>query len=310
METKNKINARSDSNKEKVVKEIKKINVIISGLTGNMATNVAEKVHMQPDMKLARMALTGEGMTLKVGNVIKLGGKEIVLIEPKAHKEALEMYIAEEGEVPIIVDFVAPPVKGGPSPAVGNAELYCSLKAPFVMGSTMAKEETAAIKQMVINSKNLAVLAPNMAPIIVIVQDMMEYAARKYPGILKDYLVELSESHQASKKDTSGTMRSILQSIQKLGPEVKESDIRMIRDPKVQEEELSVPKEYLGGHGHHWYNFTSLDGTVFLDISHRANGRDVYGLGTLAPIRFVHRKRQEGVTGAFTLIDVLSEGSQ
>jgi len=284
----------------------KKINVLISGLPGNMATLDANKITKQEDMELAHIGLTGEGIVEKTPHIVCEDGSLVALFAPQAHKQTLESYKEQVCEF-IIVDFTAPPIKGLPSPAKGNAELYCSLKIPFIVGSTMPNEDSEMIKKMVADSGNLAVIAPNMAAPIIIFQEMMEYIAKKYPGVLKDYMVSLSESHQAGKKDTSGTMRSVLKSIQKLGVPVEEKDIEMIRDPAIQENEFGIPKEYLGGHGYHWYNFTSLDGTVFLDFSHKVNGRDVYATGTLAAIRFLNKRIQEGIKGkAYSMIDVLS----
>jgi len=308
METKNETNPGSASSKGKIEKEIKKINVLVSGLTGSMGTLLAKSVVKQPDMKLARMAFTGEGMTLKVGNTMEFGGKEVVLIEPKVRKEALEKYISEEGRHPIIADFVAPPIKGQPSPAVGNAEFYCSLNASFVMGSTTSNEDVEKIKKTVVQSGNTAVYAPNMAIPIVIFQDMMQYAANKYPGALKGYLPNLIESHQAAKKDTSGTMKAVIKDLQKLGVGVSEDDIFMVRDPKEQEEDFGISKEFLGGHAYHWYHLTSQDQTAKLSFSHCIDGRDVYVQGALAAIRFLDKKIQEGVRSKiYSMIDVISD---
>jgi 4-hydroxy-tetrahydrodipicolinate reductase len=309
METKSKKNQESASSKEKVNGEIRKINVLVSGLPGNMATLMARKVLQQKDMYLIRSSLTGDGVLSNLGGSYSLDNIHIHLDEPPTHKEALEALDSQYNNF-INIDFVAPIVKGQPSPARRNAELYCSLKRPFVMGSTTSTEDVEAIKKQVVQSGNIAVYGPNMAVPIIIFQDMMQYAANKYPGALKGYLTNLVESHQVTKKDTSGTMKAVIKDIQKLGIDASEDDILMIRDLKEQKEVVGIPKEFLGGHAYHWYHLISQDQTARLSFSHCVDGRDVYAQGALAAIRFLNRRIQEGVVGkVYSMIDVLSEGA-
>jgi SpoVK/Ycf46/Vps4 family AAA+-type ATPase len=63
-------------------KGFKRINVLISGLPGNMATLVANKVLQQEDMYLIRSSLTGEGILSKLGGSYSLDNIHIHLDEP------------------------------------------------------------------------------------------------------------------------------------------------------------------------------------------------------------------------------------
>lgn len=285
----------------------KRIKVLVSGLPGDMATNIAKKIAQQDDMELEMYALTGEGIVEKIGYTFMLEEEmPVVLANPQNHRKVLELCRQSEvgiAQTDLVVDFTAPPIKGQPSQAGRNAELFCSLRIPFIMGTTGADVE--AITRMVVDSGNVAVLAPNMATPIIIFQDMIEFAARKYPGALKGYHVALKESHQAGKKDTSGTMKAVAKAISRLGIPAEEKDIEMERDPEAQLK-LGVPKENLSGHAYHWYTLKSPDGSVKLGFSHLVNGRDVYAFGALDAIRFLNRKIEEGVKGKlYSMFDVL-----
>merc|ERR1719407_105889 len=54
------------------------------------------------------------------------------------------------------------------------------------------------------DSETYAVIAPNMCKQIVAFQATMEHMAKAYPGAFGGYKMELVESHQSTKADTSG----------------------------------------------------------------------------------------------------------
>lgn len=64
-----------------------------------------------------------------------------------------------------------------------------------------------------------AVIAPNMGKQIVAFQTMMETMAEKFPGCFSGYTLNVVESHQRSKVDTSGTAKAVVGSFQKMGLE-------------------------------------------------------------------------------------------
>ncbi len=54
----------------------------------------------------------------------------------------------------------------------------------------------------------------------------MELMADNFPGVFSGYTMDVVESHQSSKADTSGTARAVVQSFQRMGvdyPEVGRS---------------------------------------------------------------------------------------
>jgi 4-hydroxy-tetrahydrodipicolinate reductase len=106
--------------------------------------------------------------------------------------------------------------------------------------------------------------------------------------------------------DTSGTAKAMVGYFNQLGLSFSEGDIKKIRDPQVQKNELGVPETYLDGHGWHTYTLTSQDRTVSFSFSHKVNGREIYAWGTLDAARFLKAKIDAGAKGRmFSMIDVL-----
>jgi 4-hydroxy-tetrahydrodipicolinate reductase len=145
-----------------------------------------------------------------------------------------------------------------------------------------------------------------MAKQIVGFQAMMEYAAQNFPGLFKGYALEIRESHQNGKADTSGTAKAMVGYFNQMGLDFSEDQIVKVRDPEIQASQWGIPKDYLTGHGWHTYALISGDETVRFEFSHNVNGRDVYARGTLDALVYLNAKVSEGNQGTvYTMIDVL-----
>jgi len=176
------------------------------------------------------------------------------------------------------------------------------------MGTTGGNRQL--LEDTVIASSISAVIAPNMAKQIVGFQAMMEYTAKTFPDLFKGYSLEIKESHQKEKADTSGTAKAMVQYFNSLGLPFTQEEINKERDPEIQKNVLGIPEEYLSGHGWHTYSIDSNDKTVNFEFTHNINGRDVYAMGTLDALIYLATKVQEGVQGkVFTMIDVLKGGT-
>ncbi len=267
---------------------MEKIRIMIAGLPGKMATLIAEYVEKAEDMELIPFALSEEA------GEVKIGKNKIYQIALEWHKEGVRK---RKSNIDIIVDFIQP------KSINRNAQLYCECEVPFVMGTTGGDREL--LREVVEQSNISAVVAPNMAKQIVAFQAMMEYAAENFPGVFKGYSLKISESHQATKIDTSGTAKAMVKYFNKLGIPFEKEQITMIRDPEEQLKN-GVPEKYLNGHGWHTYTFYSPDGTVLFRFVHNVCGRDVYALGTLDAIRFLARHKEEKGK-VFSMIDVLKD---
>ena len=223
-------------------------NVLIAGLHGSMGTLVANAVHSQSDMALIDHGLTGsntfcwKGKGAIVDHLHKLTdeGIESILLNLKARYN------------PIIVDYTCPDAVNS------NAELYCKLGIPFVMGTTGGDREK--LKQIVLDSGNTAVIAPNMGKQIVALMGEINDFSRQHESGLSGCKLYIRESHQGpdlerdfdGKDDTSGTADAIRKDFNSMGIPYEKADINKIR---LREDQLAlgIPEEYLDGHGWHTY---------------------------------------------------------
>lgn len=53
---------------------------------------------------------------------------------------------------------------------------------------------------------------------VVAFQAMMQYMAENFPGAFAGYKLSVTESHQSTKVDTSGTAKAVVASLEKMGP--------------------------------------------------------------------------------------------
>jgi len=270
------------------------IKIMVNGIPGNVATNIAKHLLKDNRFELIPYSMTGPEMGNKDFLIDSL---PIHLISPADRENSIKNIKATH-EFFISVDYTLPAAVND------NAAFYCNYSLPFVMGTTGGNREL--LEKTVRSSSICAVIAPNMAKQIVGFQAMMEYAAKNFPGLFSGYHLEIKESHQSTKVDTSGTAKAMVQYFNKLGLKFSENDIIKIRDPKIQQHELGVPEQYLSGHGWHDYVLTSADKTVQFKFSHNVNGRDIYAYGTIDAILFLSKKIESGESGkAFSMIDVL-----
>ncbi len=251
---------------------MEKIKVIVNGLPGKMATAIAEAVINSKDMELLPHSLTGPEVDYKM-IMINLF-VPITLYGPDEKDQLLS------GGIPdIIVDFTHP------SAIEENVTFYTDNKIPFVLGTTGF--DFGLIISKVLKAKMVAVVAPNMAKEIVAFQAMMEYAAENFPNAFKGYSLEVTESHQSTKADTSGTAKAVIDSFNKLGVPFTVEQIDKKRS-KTDYEALGIQSEYWDGHGWHTYTLRKPDDSVFFQFTHNVNGREVYVSGTLEAIRFLN----------------------
>jgi 4-hydroxy-tetrahydrodipicolinate reductase len=161
----------------------------------------------------------------------------------------------------------------------------------------------------VFDAKLPAVIAPQMGKQVVALQAAIKQMAESFPGAFKGYSMRVVESHQASKVDTSGTAKALIQSFNELGVGFDVNNVELIRDVETQRDVMNIPEEYLLGHAYHTYTLTSADNTVSFEFQHNVCGRTIYAEGTVDAVGFLSRnlERSDGKT-LFDMIDVLREG--
>jgi 4-hydroxy-tetrahydrodipicolinate reductase len=271
-----------------------RIKVMVNGLPGNMAVSVAKNLLNDERFVLINHSLTGPEIEQNEYEIYSLSFR---LVKPDMRDQIILKIKEAEGPF-ICVDYTHPTAVNS------NAEFYCKYDLPFVMGTTGG--DRVLMNEIVQKSKIPAIIAPNMAKQIVGFQAMMEFGANTFPNLFTGYQLEIKESHQNGKADTSGTAKAMVGYFNKLGLEFTADEIVKVRDPVTQKNELGIPEEYLTGHGWHTYQLTSPDKTVQFTFSHNVNGREIYAQGTIDAVAFLHEKIASGVNGhVFSMIDVL-----
>jgi 4-hydroxy-tetrahydrodipicolinate reductase len=269
--------------------------VMINGLPGNVAATMARAAVSDPRFQLIPVSLTGPDIPK---TSVQIEDIHITLIKPD-EREAAILEIRQK-----FVDFIAIDYTH-PSAVNENARFYIHHQIPFVMGTTGGDRQ--ALETDVSQGTVPAVIAPNMAKQIVGFQAMMAFAADHFPGLFTGYTLEIKESHQQGKADTSGTAKAMVGYFNRLGVAFKPDQIQQIRDPEIQKNLWHVPEEYLSGHGWHTYTLTAPGGTALFEFKHNVNGRQIYVEGTFDAALFL-KKQATGHKGArrlFTMMDVL-----
>lgn len=270
------------------------IKVMVNGLPGNVARQVAEFLLKDGRLELVPFSLTGPEIQESEYIISNISVK---LIQSHQRDSQIEQIKQSQGAF-LSVDYTHP------SAVNPNAEFYCRYGLPFVMGTTGGDRQK--LEASVVSSSIAAVIAPNMVKQIVGFQAMMEYAAVNFPNLFKGYALEVKESHQQGKADTSGTAKAMIGYFNKLGVTFSTDEIVMVRDPQDQKAQWGIPEEYLSGHGWHTYTLVSEDQTVRFEFTHNVNGREAYVRGTVDAILYLSEKVQAGAHGKiFTMIDVL-----
>eukprot|EP00898_Chlorokybus_atmophyticus_P000193 jgi/Chlat1/1174/Chrsp113S01644 len=269
--------------------------VMVNDCSGRMGHAVAEAA-VEAGLTLVPHAITGGS-----DSVVACGGVAVRCKNAK-HKEEVIRAVRDEYPNVVVVDFTLPAAVNE------NADFYVQHKVPFVMGTTGG--DRARLMRNVQESGVYAVVAPQMGKQVVAFQAAMSIMADNFPGAFKGYALHVTESHQSTKVDTSGTAKAIVASFQKLGVEFDVEEIEMVRDPVEQQERMKVPQEHLTGHAFHTYQLVAPDGSVTFEFQHNVCGRSIYAQGTVDAVLFLHQRIKEGAEKKiYDMVDVLRAGA-
>ncbi|KAK2980961.1 hypothetical protein RJ640_018045 [Escallonia rubra] len=273
------------------------IPIMVNGCTGKMGKAVIEAA-IAAGLDPVPLSF---GSAQDAGQTVHVGGKDIKVHGPSDRVSVLGSVFYKYPNL-IVVDYTVP------SAVNDNAELYCKVGVPFVMGTTGGDRKQ--LYKTVEDSKVYAVISPQMGKQVVAFLAAMEIMAEQFPGAFSGYTLEVLESHQSSKLDTSGTAKDVISCFQKLGVPFELDQVKKIRDPAQQVEMVGVPKEHLSGHAFHLYSLTSPDETVNFEFQHNVCGRSIYADGTIDAALFLAKKVQsKAEKRIYNMIDVLREGN-
>jgi len=273
-----------------------KVPILVNSTAGKMGFATAESVVMA-------------GLELVPVSFSAVAARERVSVEgvpvdvwPIQERDRVIREVKEKHPGLLVIDFTLPDAVNS------NAEFYLEHDLPFVMGTTGGDREK--LLKDVGDGGHYAVIAANMGKQIVALQAMLQYAAREFPGAFSGYKLDVVESHQSTKVDTSGTAKDIVLSFNDLGMPCEEEDIRKVREPGQQMSEMKVPEEYLRGHAFHTYTLTSDDGTVNFQFQHNVCGRRFYAEGSVDAALFLAKQiESKSEKKLFDMVDVLNAGA-
>jgi len=237
--------------------------ILVNSCTGKMGKAVAEAA-VSAGLQLVPVSFSAMEVP---GGRLEICDREIQIHDPSESEKVLPSIIEEYPDL-IVVDYTVPDAVNA------NAELYCKLGLPFVMGTTGGNRQL--LHKTVQDANVYAVISPQMGKQVVAFLAAMEIMAEQFPGAFSGYKLEVMESHQATKLDVSGTAKAVISCFQKLGVSFDMDEVKLVRDPEEQVNVVGVPAEHLAGHAFHMYHLTSPDGTVSFEYQHNVCGRSIY----------------------------------
>jgi 4-hydroxy-tetrahydrodipicolinate reductase len=287
------------------------IYVMVNGMPGPMATAAAEAC-LRKGLKLSPVAMTGpdvESATITVVDPMTERYANVRLIPSNDQEEILSSLAGVREAVGanclLAIDYTHP------SAVNNNGRFYVQNNIPFVMGTT-GGDRDELLRDV---QGHFCVVAPNMGKQIVAMQAALADLGNKYPGAFAGYTLQVVESHQTTKADTSGTAKAVIDSIQVLTADTKYSydDIEMLRD-EAASLQFGVPPHAMNGHAFHTYTLTSPDQSVQFQLQHNVAGRTIYAEGTADAVKFLARQLRTASSSpkegrVYNMIDVLAEGA-
>jgi 4-hydroxy-tetrahydrodipicolinate reductase len=283
--------------------------IMVNGMPGPMATAAAEAC-LRKGLRLSPIAMTGPDVEPCIITVCDptTGKAASVKLIPSTQLDELKAAIAGAREAAggvhklLAIDYTHP------SAVNANALFYIDNQLPFVMGTTGGDRDKLLADVTAAN--HFAVIAPNMGKQIVAMQAALQDLAVKYPAAFAGYKLKVTESHQKTKADTSGTAKAVIDSLKLLSDDgFTYEDISMIRGDQ-EAIQFGVPEEGLKGHAFHTYTLTSADGSVQFELKHNVVGRTVYAEGTADAVKFLSQKLHTEPKGkVFSMINVLEAGA-
>lgn len=279
------------------------LNVMVNGMPGPMALEVA-RACIDRGFNLVPVGFTGPNQP---NSITVDGAKSNVNVELKAGpgigndaSAAMKDLKAMYPDL-VVVDYTHP------SAILNNLACYVDHGCEFVMGTTGG--DPSSMMDIFDKGTNLAVIAPNMGKQIVALQAALQEMAKRFPGSFEGYKLAVTESHQSSKADTSGTAKAVVSHLVTLSADsFKEDDIVKLRQRDAQLA-FKVPEDHLGGHAFHTYRLTSPDNSVSFELQHNVCGRRVYAEGTADAVAFIHKMKKSGSSKRlYNMIDVLESG--
>ena len=226
-------------------------------------------------------------MTIIIAGSGKLATELLNVLPGLVSDEVLAWAEAAKAETPCVV------VHAGSGRELESIVSYCGRTgSPLIelaTGSTIADHKTDFPVPVPV------VLCPNTNILMLKFMAMLAASGHHF----KDYTVRVTESHQADKSSVPGTAVNMAASLGLPGDR-----IRSIRDPRVQEETLNIPHEFLSRHAYHRIEIE--DPVTSLCFETRVLGRAPYAEGVAKIISAVRSHPLENTR--YSIMDFIEKG--
>lgn len=264
------------------------LRVIVSGICGRVGTLVARSIVSEKDMTLrGGVEMPGHGdVGRRLCEVWGEGNSEI-RVQP-----GLGAFRPDDFDV--IVDFSVP------AQAISCAELASSSGRGLVIGTTGLSDFQMAVVQEA-SGNCPVVVAPNMSVGMNVLFGLVRMATE---ALGEGYDIEITETHHRNKRDApSGTADKLVRIVageRGVDPSEAARHGRTGMSHGRSPEEIGV-HSLRGGAvvGRHEVSF--LSEFEELTLRHEAHSREVFALGAVRAIRFVHGRPP----GLYDMLDVL-----
>ena len=246
------------------------IRVAVCGACGQMGRLIVRQVAKQTDMQLVA-AIDAQGTPSAGEDSGKLAGVGELGVKIVGADKLAE--VLEKSKPDVLVDFTKADA------SVQNVKTASEAGVSVVVGTTgFTAEQRVEMEKAVKKGKIRAVISPNMSLGVNVFFKSVEETARMLGS---DYGVEIVEAHHVHKRDApSGTARKVAQIIAgEFGWSEDKIKIKSIREGEIV--------------GEHTVIFSTPDERI--EITHRAQSREMFAAGAMKAIRYVVEKGKPGV---------------
>nr|XP_023912479.1 4-hydroxy-tetrahydrodipicolinate reductase 1, chloroplastic-like [Quercus suber] len=157
------------------------IPIMVNGCSGKMGKAVIKAA----DSAGLNIVPLSFGSAVENGKTVQVCGKDILIHGPDDRENVLASVFDEHPNL-VVVDYTVPTAVND------NAELYCKVGVPFVMGTTGGDRDR--LYKTVEDSKVYAVISPQMGKQVVAFLAAMEIMAEQFPGAFSGYSLQVSFS--------------------------------------------------------------------------------------------------------------------
>ncbi|RLN08935.1 hypothetical protein C2845_PM11G03680 [Panicum miliaceum] len=159
--------------------------ILVNSCTGKMGKAVAEAA-VSAGLQLVPVSFSA--MEVPDGK-LEICDREIRIHDPSESEKILPSIIEEYPDL-IVVDYTVPDAVNA------NAELYCKLGLPFVMGTTGGNRQL--LHKTMQDGNIYAVISPQMGKQVVAFLAAMEIMAEQFPGAFSGYKLELNQTPRSA----------------------------------------------------------------------------------------------------------------